>query len=1798
MTTPTNGDFNTNPYFDDFEANKNFMQVLFKPGQAVQARELTQSQTVILEQLKSMSSHLFTDGTPVINGKLTINKNQRWLLVNQIDMNVGLKNQIIIGLSSGAKAIVEHLHADYNNEPYLYIKEIGGTFFEGETIETVGFSSPELSITLQGSQTLTSIYESEFGGTSTFASNDDGIYAISGKFVPTYAQTIMVDKNSGKASSKVGFTIVKEIITAVVDNTLLDPAHGFYNYNAPGSDRYKITLTLSTRVDHDINTPTLDFIDLMTLFEGDISANIDRTYNAVLEETIARRTYDESGNYTTKIFPISLINNIPNEAIDPDKFVVKLDPGKAYVHGYEIESKGPLYLEDTKARTFERKNNGAHLHSIGPYVELAYDLDPENSSKTYNDKWAFDVSKQELVEFLDSSGTVLFDTRMKHIIDGRMYLCSSCDDFALMRSAKTVRSVAYPVDRVATLSLTDDIVILQGLDRISNPSILKLPESNIKTVMNNETHFSAHKTYHTVNVSSNTASFTTGSSQITISKIIQVVNDLTHYVIDPGTYNAGITGIGTNSVSIDFGSLSGSVNIITELSIGQSNHITKTLTINTESLSAVDGIITLSNFDVYDIISIEGSTSGDVKSKFRVNNGQLDHLYNYGSLTWNDANPIQSETFSIEYRYFAHGNSGEYFSVDSYTNSYDNTVTGFTDLPIPYENDELRYVNEAASSTYYLRDTLDFRANINSIENGKYMPIVDTLVYADYDYYIPRIDLVTISADGSFSVVNGVPDMNAVEPNLQGDTLLLYKLFIPAYTFTTSHIGIESMDTKRYTMRDIGKLEKRIDIEEYYTSLSLLEQQAIDMSILDANGLDRYKNGVLVDNFTGHGVGDVEHEEYNVSVDSTTGTLRMPFKQHMIDMEQAGENDSDVAWNGNTASLSFSSVSYIEQLQASQVMNVNPYNVFAWQGSMTLQPDTDNWVDTETNPDVLVNFDGNMDNWFTDDGWNSSWNSWQDNVTGVNLNTVSNSTSRNELVDVTWRDRRNDTITTTTDTTSLNVTTSSSRSGLRSRTIPETVTESLGNRVVDISIVPMMRGNVLHYKATGLKPNVSLHATFDGEQSDLHCTNLLSDVNGTCEGDFEFPSGVFRTGERLFRLTDSLSDPTTSAESAYVASGLLQTQERTVASVTSFRTEVESLFESGASSTTDADVVNTSSSVSRQTGRAFRWRDPLAQSFLVSNKDGGIFLTSLEIYFRSKDDAIPCLIEIREMVNGYPGQIILPYSTVSLNPDDITVTGNEYAPVNSTTFSFTDPVFLSNNTEYCFAIISDSDGYEVYTAKIGDGEVQADGIQGPRINKQPYMGVMFKSQNGSTWTADQNMDITFKMNRAAFLNDGVINFYNTGWDDQAADGSEHINITTMMPTIEEMSLGNSAITWELRFKEGSNELNLGWTPFTPFTNDDLQDLIELMGEPGASDPTQVHIRGTIETLNDNVSPIINTSRVGLIAVANTGTVAGKCTIAGQKAFDIGTDAECDSAGGLWETDETNFTIEGNYVTRSVELEDPAENINVWLTADKPQGTAVDLYYSTGGTIKRYIELQDGINTYTDGYSLVYVNDFEKQYVHFYTSDNIAFTVPDAGALYGSLSAYGTRAYANRDRDHGVANEKRLYLVNIDDVAQVQYGGWMSNEDLRDSVDWDTSDTYIEGDVIRHSSGNFYKCLISNTAIEPTVTSYWRDSWDKVILIRVQSGPASPVAKDRALISEDKVTWMPMEAVETSSFKQAQQAASTTGGEEVSSGFVEYEYSTADKIEDPFSVFRIKVVLKALNAARVPGVRSFRAVASL
>ena len=252
--------------------------------------------------------------------------------------------------------------------------------------------------------------------------------------------------------------------------------------------------------------------------------------------------------------------------------------------------------------------------------------------------------------------------------------------------------------------------------------------------------------------------------------------------------------------------------------------------------------------------------------------------------------------------------------------------------------------------------------------------------------------------------------------------------------------------------------------------------------------------------------------------------------------------------------------------------------------------------------------------------------------------------------------------------------------------------------------------------------------------------NILTNATGDIAGTFLIPNTgflKFRTGVRELVFSDDPNNNKILADTQgrvnYTAVGTLQTRQATIAAVRNAEVVREVVRE------TDT-VTDTADRIIGDTG----WYDPLAQTFLIDIKNG-CFLTKVDIFFQSKDSTLPVTLEIRNTVNGYPGKRVLPFSKVTLNPENVSTSSNASTP---TTFTFKSPVYVEENGEYCIVLYTDSINYKVWISELGQNELGTD----RRISQQPYAGVLFKSQNASTWTADQLQDLKFTLYRAQFDN--------------------------------------------------------------------------------------------------------------------------------------------------------------------------------------------------------------------------------------------------------------------------------------------------------------------------------------------------------------------------------------------------------------------------------------------------------------
>ena len=194
----------------------------------------------------------------------------------------------------------------------------------------------------------------------------------------------------------------------------------------------------------------------------------------------------------------------------------------------------------------------------------------------------------------------------------------------------------------------------------------------------------------------------------------------------------------------------------------------------------------------------------------------------------------------------------------------------------------------------------------------------------------------------------------------------------------------------------------------------------------------------------------------------------------------------------------------------------------------------------------------------------------------------------------------------------------------------------------------------------------------------------------------------------------------------------MESVQENIISVRNARIELKNEFQSRNVSRDLGTEVVSSRVVSSRTREQtiISYYDPLAQSFLVEDETG-VFLTSCDVFFRSKDDMdIPVVFQLRTMSNGSPTPRILPFSEVVLDPDDIQTSADGSIATN---IQFKAPVYVEGGTEYAVCLASNSTNYSGYISRIGETDL----LTATFISNQPYLGSLFKSQNASTWEPSQ-----------------------------------------------------------------------------------------------------------------------------------------------------------------------------------------------------------------------------------------------------------------------------------------------------------------------------------------------------------------------------------------------------------------------------------------------------------------------------
>ncbi len=396
---PQKTNLNVSPYFDDFDDNANYHKVLFKPGYPIQARELTTLQSILQNQIEQQGKHFFKDGSVVIPGLVRIDSPIYAIEIENTysgtSISLYFENLLgkkLRGSTSGVSAEVVYTLSESNSERNnftLYVKylENGGVnfensqFFDGETLLLqTPLTYGNLGFTIQANEGVCNTIAENSNSVGSSAVVTNGVYFIRGYFVSVEEQRIILDQYSSSPSYKVGFDVVETIVSADEDNSLYDNAKGFSNYTAPGADRFKLDLILSKKNIEDIETD--DFIEIIRVENGSPIFKKENTQYNLIRDELAKRTYDESGNYYIKPFSVSVreslndrvrsdglyyadeLTSTGNSPSD-DLMVYQIGPGKAYVNGYDIEKISSVELVSEKPRTTKTIENEVIRYDAG-----------------------------------------------------------------------------------------------------------------------------------------------------------------------------------------------------------------------------------------------------------------------------------------------------------------------------------------------------------------------------------------------------------------------------------------------------------------------------------------------------------------------------------------------------------------------------------------------------------------------------------------------------------------------------------------------------------------------------------------------------------------------------------------------------------------------------------------------------------------------------------------------------------------------------------------------------------------------------------------------------------------------------------------------------------------------------------------------------------------------------------------------------------------------------------------------------------------------------------------------------------------------------------------------------------------------------------------------------------------------------------------------------------------------------------------------------------------------------------------
>ena len=552
------------------------------------------------------------------------------------------------------------------------------------------------------------------------------------------------------------------------------------------------------------------------------------------------------------------------------------------------------------------------------------------------------------------------------------------------------------------------------------------------------------------------------------------------------------------------------------------------------------------------IVNTADASSFDVSTNFTFNSGQENTFYDYGSIKRNLDSSEPTRKLRVYYKSASYDSTddGDITTVASYDNfDYSSEIGIVGDSGNSDIIDIRPRVSSIATVSEGDRSPLEFLGRVftGSGDSAQNILASDENLFIDFSYYLGRVDRVFLTKDGKFQVKYGVPSDRPEPPDVVDDAIEICQITLPPYLYNVVQASLKFNTHKRYRMQDIYKLEDRIKNLEYYTSLSMLETNTANLFVADADGLNRFKSGFFVDNFTSFKPQE-EGLPIKNSIDAEKKEFRPTHYTNSVDLIQGPVVNNDTTADLNFATiegnnvrkqsdvitLDYAEVEWLKQSFATRTESVTPFLISFWKGSMELTPASDTWVDTARMRAKVIDVEGDFastlellartENVDRQTGMAPMvWNAWETNWTGT---TVTNTTRRRTTNSSStfgvggWINnfsggfgnpaRRIRRTTTRTVEEQLQTTVQTgvmSRSGTRTVVTEQFDRESVGDRVVSRDIVTLMISRNVELVSKRMKPLTRMYAFFDGEDVTRFCVPKLLEIS--------MVSGSFTVGETV-----------------------------------------------------------------------------------------------------------------------------------------------------------------------------------------------------------------------------------------------------------------------------------------------------------------------------------------------------------------------------------------------------------------------------------------------------------------------------------------------------------------------------------------------------------------------------------------------------------------------------------------------------------------------------------------------------------